>query len=261
MLKGAVARRYAEAVFELGSEPGKPDTLDSWLNDVKTIADYFSNHSLAFILGEPNVRFDRKEAIVRDLLTDKVRPEALGLALAMVESSIVALAPRVRDEFERLYNDYRGTAVAYVTSAMALDDAARASIIRQMEQLTGKRIPAENLRESVDPSLLGGATVRVGDTLIDGSVRRRLELLRRRIEEGGDLGGSMDGLDDLIGSNGQSGDGATPPPANPGSPAGPASATSAAPRDPEAPRMAPRQPGNPNNPNNSNTKRGKRRGR
>jgi F-type H+-transporting ATPase subunit delta len=254
VLTVAVARRYAEAVFELGAELGKPDTLDSWLADVRTIADYFSNHQLAFILGEPNVRFERKEAIVRDLLADKLRSEGLGLALALVESGIVKLASRVRDEFERLYNDKRGQAVAQVTSAMPLDDAARASITRQMEELTGKSII---LRESVDSALLGGAIVRVGDTLIDGSVRRRLELLRRRIAQGGDLGGAMDGLDDLIPSDGQPSDGATPP-------AGPESATSAAPRDREAPHMAPRAPGNANNANNGNNQknqRGKRRGR
>ena len=256
MLTGAVARRYAEAVFELGTEPGKPDTLDSWLADVRTIADYFSNHQLAFILGEPNVRFERKEAIVRDLLADKVRPEGLGLALSLVESGIVKLAARVRDDFERLYNEQRGQAVAQVTSAMPLDDASRASITRQMEQLTGKSII---LRESVDQSLLGGAIVRVGDTLIDGSVRRRLELLRRRIAQGGDLGGSMDGLDDLI----------PPPDSGPSAPTdgngdAPSSATSAAPRDREAPRMEPRAPGNANNgnnDNNGNNQRGKRRGR
>lgn len=228
MLKGIVARRYAEAVFEIGVEP---DTLDRWLNDVRLIADYFSDRQLAFILGEPNVRFDRKEAIVRDLLGGKVSPEGLGLALALVESGIASLAPRVRDEFERLYNDHRGQAVANVTSALPLDDAMRASITRQMESVTGKRII---LREKVDSGLLGGAIVRVGDTLIDGSVRRRLELLRRRIAQGGDLGGAMDGFDDLV-----------PPPSQPGGPAaaggaGPASANSAAPRDPEAPHIAPR---------------------
>ncbi|HEX9035799.1 MAG TPA: ATP synthase F1 subunit delta [Ktedonobacterales bacterium] len=245
MLKGAVARRYAEAVFELGAEP---DTLDNWLNDVRLIADYFSNRQLAFILSEPNVRFERKEAIVRDLLGGKVRQEGLGLALSMVESNIVGLAPRVRDEFERLYNERRGQAIAQVTSAMPLDDAMRDSISRQMRQLTGKRII---LREAVDPTLLGGAIVRVGDTLIDGSVRRRLELLRRRIAGGGDLGGSMDGLDDLVPSGGAPG--GTPAPTPP--PAGPTSAMSVAPRDSQAPHLAPRAPGG------ANVKRGKNRKR
>ncbi len=249
MLKGAVARRYAEAVFELGVEP---DTLDSWLNDVRLIAEYFSNRQLAFILGEPNVRFDRKEAIVRDLLGDKVRPEGLGLALTLVESGIVPLAPRVRDEFERLYNDYRGQAMADVTSAMPLDDAMRASIAHQMQQVTGKRII---LREKVDPSLLGGAIVRVGDTLIDGSVRRRLELLRRRIAEGGDLGGAMDGLEDLIPPNGQpGGSGAA-------GTTGPASSSSSAPRDPHAPHLAPRLPNNGRDGGRERTGTGGKRGK
>jgi F-type H+-transporting ATPase subunit delta len=248
VLKGAVARRYAEAVFELGSEP---DTLDSWLADVRLIADYFANHQLAFILNEPNVRFERKEAIVRDLLGGKVKQEGLGLALSLVESGAVSLAPRVRDEFERLYNDRRGQAVAYITSAAPLDDAMRASLTSQVQSLTGKRIL---LREKVDPGLLGGVIVRVGDTLIDGSVRRRLELLRRRIAQGGDLGGSLDGFEDIIPQL---------PPASiqpatqkrlPDLP----SASSSTPRDPGQPNNGNPGQNNSRNRNNASGKRGKR---
>lgn len=192
MLTGPVARRYAQAVFEIGDET---KTLDAWLADVRLMAEYFTNRQLVFILGEPNIRFERKEAIVRDLLGAKIRPEAMGLALTLVERGLVGLAGRIRDEFEKLYNDARGQAVAQVTSAMPLDDAARASIARQLEAMTGKRII---MQEQVDASLLGGVTARVGDTLIDGSVRRRLALLRRQIAQGGDIGGDpLGGFDDL----------------------------------------------------------------
>ncbi len=192
MLKGPVARRYAEAVFEIGVEN---QTLDSWLQDVRLIAEYFTNRQLIFVLGEPNIRFERKEAIVRDLLTNKIRPEAMGLALTLAERGLVSLAGRIRDEFEARYNDYRRQAVAQITSAMPLDDEARASITRQLESITGKHI---FLREQVDTSLLGGVIARVGDTLIDGSVRRRLELLRRQIAQGGEIGGDpLAGFDDI----------------------------------------------------------------
>jgi F-type H+-transporting ATPase subunit delta len=191
VLKGPVARRYAEAVFEIGVES---NTVDAWLQDVRLIAEYFTNRQLIFILGEPNIRFDRKEAIVRDLLSDKIRPEAMGLALTLAERGLASLAGRIRDQFELLYNDYRGQATAQVTSAMPLDDAARASITRQLESVTGKRIL---LKEQVDSTLLGGVIARVGDTLIDGSVRRRLELLRRQIAQGGDSGNPLDGFEDM----------------------------------------------------------------
>jgi F-type H+-transporting ATPase subunit delta len=191
VLTGPVARRYAEAVFEIGKDD---NTVDAWLQDVRLIAEYFTNRQLIFILGEPNIRFDRKEAIVRDLLGDKIRPEAMGLALTLVERGLVSLAGRIRDQFETLYNDYRGQAIAQVTSALPLDDAARASITRQLESITGKRII---LHEQEDRSLLGGVIVRVGDTLIDGSVRRRLALLRRQIAQGGDTGDPLTGFDDV----------------------------------------------------------------
>ena len=211
MLKGATARRYAEAVFEIGEQS---ETIERWRDDLRLLADYFGNHRLAFILKEPKVPAARKEAIVRDLLAAKVRPEALNLALMLVERGLVDVTPRISTEFEKLYNDYRGQAVAQVTTAIPLDDDLRARLIRELQEITGRRILLE---ERVDPSILGGAIARVGDTLIDGSLKRRFSMLREQMVAGGGFGGPSDGANGgapallgPYGGSGPTGDGNTP---------------------------------------------------
>jgi F-type H+-transporting ATPase subunit delta len=190
VLKGATARRYAEAVFGIGTEQG---TVDRWRDDLSLIAEYFGDHSLAFVLGEPNIVFDRKELIVKDLLATKVQPDALGLALLLVERGLVELARRVFTEYDLLYNEYHNQIVAEVTTAMPLEAESREMVRRDLQEITGKRIL---LQERVDASILGGAIARVGDTLIDGSVKRRLTLLRQQILRGGGaFGGANDGRD------------------------------------------------------------------
>jgi len=188
MSNAGVARRYAEAAFEISVEQ---QALDRWRADIGVIAEYFGTHQLKFILGEPNVRLERKEQIVRDLLTGKVQPEALSFALVLTERSLVGLAPRIKDAFEILYNNYKGQTPATVTTAVPLDDATRQRIVADLQTQTGKRIL---LDERVDPSILGGAIVRVGDSLMDGSVRQRLAILRNQIAQGA-FSGPDDGLD------------------------------------------------------------------
>src|SRR6185312_17314389 len=77
-----------------------------------------------------------------------------------------------------------------LTTAMPIDEVTRAGVVADLQRLTGKRVL---LDERVDPTILGGAIARVGDTLIDGSVRRKLTLLRQQILRGGGLGGAEDG--------------------------------------------------------------------
>jgi hypothetical protein len=128
---------------------------------------------------------------VRDLLANKVQHDALNLALVLVQDGLSDVGPRLAQEFERLYDGYRGQAKAQVTSALPLDDVERSEVAQALQHVTGKRIILE---ERVDPSILGGVMARVGDTLIDGSVRRRLALLREQIIKGGGaFGGPSDG--------------------------------------------------------------------
>jgi hypothetical protein len=162
-----------------------------------------------------------------------VNPEALNLALLLVERGLVDLAPRSGSEYEKLYNDYRGQAVAQVTTAIPLDEELRAGISRELQEITGKKIL---LQERVDPSILGGAIARVGDTLIDGSLKRRFEVLREQIVAGGNFGGPNDGAPALLGPGG----GISPTGGDAPQPDGPSSSTDAAPRASDGPHLAPR---------------------
>ena len=186
MLKGAVARRYAEAVFDLGVQEG---TLDRWLSDLRLIAEAYSNRRLSFILRQPRVPFTRKEAIVRDLLEKQVTPQALALALLLVERELVEVGPKVAEAFEQKLDDYRGQAKATVTTAIPMDERQLQEVASYLQAITGKKITLET---KVDPAILGGLVAQIGDTLIDGSVRRRLSQLREQILRG-NIGGAEDG--------------------------------------------------------------------
>lgn len=253
MLKGATARRYAQAVFEIGVEQG---TVDRWRDNLRTLAEYYGDRHLQFVLREPKIPFARKEQVVRDLLGGKVQTEALNLALLLVERGLVEIGPAISTQFEKLYNDYRGQAVAQVTTAIPLDEALRSQIAGDLQRITGRRII---LQERVDPSILGGVVARVGDTLIDGSLRRRFALLRDQIVQGA-LGGPDDGtLASLMGpltpdggTGGRTGGGSgsapfvvtpgtgTPDGANGSGNGGPASSTEMARRSSDAPHLGPR---------------------
>jgi F-type H+-transporting ATPase subunit delta len=208
VLKGAIARRYAEAVMEIAVSD---QSVDKWLADVKLIGEAFGDRHLAFVLREPKIPAQRKESVLRDLLAARVSPAALNLALVLNQDGLVEIGPRLAQEFERLYDDYRGQARGEVTTAMPLDPEERASIAADLQRITGKRILLE---ERVDPAILGGVVARVGDTLIDGSVRRRLHLLREQIALGtGPFFGPSDGAPSPSGAGGPGSgpDGSTPP--------------------------------------------------
>ncbi|SRR5579875_1876631 len=177
-LKGAVARRYAEAVFDLGREH---NDIERWRADIQTLNQFLSNRRLAFVLREPKIAFAAKEQILRDLLGNRVQPDALGLALVLTERELVDHMPRIAQEFEQLYDEYKNVAKATVITATPLTPDEQSEIVAALQHVTGKQI---ELTTEVDPSILGGVVARVGDTLIDGSVKRRLALLREQIIRG-----------------------------------------------------------------------------
>jgi F-type H+-transporting ATPase subunit delta len=179
MLKGAIARRYAEAVFDLAL---KQNTLEQTLEDVQGIAELFSKHTLAYLLREPKVPLQRKETALRNGLSDKLKqPTSLNLALLIVQRGLVDLMPNIARELQQMVLDYNNQAVAEVTTAAPMDAKQQKLVKQALEQRVGKTIL---LQTKVDPEILGGVVARVGDQVIDGSVRQRLQALKRQLLNG-----------------------------------------------------------------------------
>jgi F-type H+-transporting ATPase subunit delta len=108
-------------------------------------------------------------------------PQMPNLLALILRRRRVDLLPRIARDFRRLYNKKMGIVEAIATSAAELDEAELSALRDRLEQMTSAKI---ELTTTVDPSLLGGVQVRLGDLLIDGSVRGRLEQLRSRLASG-----------------------------------------------------------------------------
>jgi F-type H+-transporting ATPase subunit delta len=178
MLKGAIARRYAGAIFDIAV---KQNTLDQTLADVQEIARLFSIRTLAYLLREPNIPVQRKETAIRQALESRVLPTSLNLALLVVQRGLVDLMPNIARELNQLVLDYKNQAIAQVTTAKRMDAKQQNLVKQALERMTGKTILMET---RVQPSILGGVVARVGDKVIDGSVERRLQMLKQQLLTG-----------------------------------------------------------------------------
>jgi F-type H+-transporting ATPase subunit delta len=178
MLKGAIARRYAGAMFELAL---KQDALERTLDDVQEIARLFSKRTLAYLLREPKVPAQRKENVLREALSSRVLPISLNLALLVVQRGLVDLMPNIAAELQQMVLDYKNQATAEVTTAQPMDEQQQALVKQALEKRTGKTIL---LSTRVNPEILGGVVARVGDQVIDGSVQQRLQALKRQLLTG-----------------------------------------------------------------------------
>jgi len=172
------ARRYAEAAFQIADRDG---TLDAWLKDLETAAAVLGDADIARLLANPAIPFDDREQIVNQILGKRVSEKARNLVLLLVRRGRSELLPRVAAEYRRLYDRREGIVEATVTSATPLDKDELAAIRSRIGELTSGKV---EMTANVDPSILGGVIIQLGDQLIDGSVRGRLERLRNQLAAG-----------------------------------------------------------------------------
>jgi F-type H+-transporting ATPase subunit delta len=169
-----VARRYAEAAFEIGKADG---TLDTWERDLASLREALADTELRRLVEHPAVPFTEKEKVLRRVLGGVSR-ESLSLVLLMVRRGRPGAVDPMVDRFAELVRRERGVSLAEIRTALPLDEEQRTAIGDRLRELTGDTI---EMNEVVDESLIGGVSVRIGDRLYDASVRSRLERLRARL--------------------------------------------------------------------------------
>ena len=171
---GTVGRRYARAILDVASETGD---YDRWLRDLMALEEALGDPAVEAFLNNPNLALAAKYRVVEQLLPTMTRLEG-NLVKLLIHRRRLEVLSAIRAELQRLVDERRGLLRASVTTALPLDSSRASQVTRRLEEVTGKQVL---LQQSVDPSILGGIVIRIGDRVIDGSLASRLQALRQRL--------------------------------------------------------------------------------
>ena len=179
MRDSTIARNYAETLLVLAT---RAEDLRGWgkmLTDVATAMR--ENPTLRLFLESPKVSAAQKSAVIGKAFTDRMPRLMLRYLQTVVQHRRQMLIPAIAEEYLNLVDEAEGRIHARVTVAKETDDAGRAAIATHLSRMFGKDVVPHL---TVDPAIMGGVVVHVGDTVLDGSVRKRLASLRRRMLTG-----------------------------------------------------------------------------
>ena len=172
------ARRYAEAAFQLAA---RDNALDAYADGLDVAASVAGQGEALEVLRNPARPLKQRTDLVDALLGGRVPEPVLKLVGLLVERGRIDRLPAVASDYRRMLDDERGVVQAVAKTAMPLSSDETAALQKKVASMTGRTVA---LKVEVDESLIGGITVRVGDTLYDASVRGRLERLRERLVAG-----------------------------------------------------------------------------
>jgi F-type H+-transporting ATPase subunit delta len=171
-----LVRGYAEAIFKVVQAEGELDAVEDELYRFGKLLD--ENYELKRALSEQNVDHASRVKILEELCGNKVSPHTLGMLTFIVAQDRARQLPQILEELGQIAAEARDSALAEVRSAVPLNDEQRTELTRALERATGKTI---ELKVLIDPDVLGGIVAKVGDTVIDGTIRHRIEQLKEQV--------------------------------------------------------------------------------
>ncbi len=163
-----IARPYADAAFELARGAG---ALGPWSEALDRLAAIAADPQMRDCIADPKLTDDRLIQLVLGLAGEGLSAELQNFVRVLVTNERLQLLPEIRDLFVQLKNEHEGVQEAQIASAFPLDDATLANLKSDLEARFKTKL---NVQVSVDPELIGGVRIAIGDEVIDASVRGKL---------------------------------------------------------------------------------------
>jgi len=174
MITDPAAKRYAQAAFDIALERGE---LGGWERDLASLAATLASREAMAFVGNRKAPREAKEEFLRRAGGD-TGPLAWNLVRLLNQKNRLGLLPQIAERFQQLLDEQRGIAHVQVLTAVEMSGEERDALATRLAGLTGKQVQIETF---VDPEILGGLVVRIGDRLIDGSSKSKLLTLKRRL--------------------------------------------------------------------------------
>ncbi|MFA0814876.1 MAG: F0F1 ATP synthase subunit delta [Anaerofustis sp.] len=176
MTNATLALRYAHALFDLSVERGVLDDIQNQLNFfADTVRD---QRDLSVLLNHPNISYESKKELITNIFSTYFSDMMLDFALLLIDRRRQDLLDEIRSEFDEMANKRRNIVVAKLSSATPLTTEQTDRLHAAIEQYTGKQI---RLEIQSDPALIGGARLKIGDRVIDGSVSSALSKIKNEL--------------------------------------------------------------------------------
>ena len=166
-----IARPYAEAAFRLACEQ---NALPAWSDALALIATVVADPQVAALVDAPQVSANQLEGVIIGAIGKHLSGEARNFVQVLVHNRRLGVIAQIRESYEALRREHEGAMEATVVSALPVDDAQLKSLVAALEKKYSRKITA---RVKIDPQLIGGLKIMVGDKVIDATVRGRLDAM------------------------------------------------------------------------------------
>lgn len=166
-------RRYASALYKVAEEKGK---VEEYLKDLRQICDIIDNNQEFYeVIKYPQISTKKKKKIFIDVFKGKIDEELLSFLLILVEKGRILYLREKLNQMEQIYLEKKNTVIAQVKSVIDLTEDQKKRLKEKLENKYNKKVIIEH---EIDKSIIGGLYVRVGNDVIDGSIKSKLEDMR-----------------------------------------------------------------------------------